>query len=263
MNYLSSSSCGATLFKYLYPRGVIKVSFPFQDTLKSSALILSVVNGLGLLWNYLRDRPRLKVKAIHPDVYQWYFPLPGGEYEDQGKVWETRRYGFLLYVAILNKGLRDVALNKWRLFPRTKGPGMRGIRPSFYWVQCRPINIPKAEIQLKGADYVKRYPILGQKGELFEGTTMIESGDSISGFAYFTIESYGSGTRYKLDIRSDTVKGLFLAESIFGNTGKKVIEFRRKDLEEIERIVPGIKEVDKTNLEDTPSEDKKIVDPTS
>ena len=39
------------------------------------ALLLSIINGLFLLWNYLRDRPKLFVKPVHPENYQWYFDL--------------------------------------------------------------------------------------------------------------------------------------------------------------------------------------------
>ncbi|MFC1994952.1 hypothetical protein ACFLVK_00915 [Chloroflexota bacterium] len=82
-----------------------------MDTIKEffglGALILSIVNGLALLRFYLRDKPKLSVHPIHPDVYQWWFKLLGGEYE--GK--HTRKYGFLAYIGISNHGLRKVSLS--------------------------------------------------------------------------------------------------------------------------------------------------------
>ncbi|TKJ47581.1 hypothetical protein CEE34_02940 [Candidatus Aerophobetes bacterium Ae_b3a] len=61
-----------------------------KEILGLSALILSIVNGLMLLRYYLRDRPKLAVHSIHPDVYQWWFKLPSGEFEGN----PTRKYGF-------------------------------------------------------------------------------------------------------------------------------------------------------------------------
>lgn len=234
----------------------------FWDILKYSSSVLSVVNGTALFYYYLRDRPKLEVKAIHPDTYQWYFPLPSSEYEEQGEVYETRKYGFLAYVSILNKGLRDVGLNKWRFFPRTEGLGWRGTIPSLYWVEFKPINLPEARIKLKGTDRIKKYPVLGQADELFEGSTMIKSGSAVSGFSYFVSELAGKGSSYHVDTSGNTVKGMFVAESVFGNKGKQVIEFERKNLAEVERLVPGISEIDQTTIKDT-EKDTKIIDPTT
>jgi hypothetical protein len=56
----------------------------FADSLQSilnlSALILAIVNGLILLRNYLRDKPKLEVKPLEPDT-QWFFVLPSGEHQ--------------------------------------------------------------------------------------------------------------------------------------------------------------------------------------
>src|SRR5713226_4849541 len=83
-----------------------------KSVLELSALILGIVNGLMLLKFYLRDRAKLEVKPIHPEVYQWWFRLPEREFEGH----QTRAYGFLAYVGIGNRGLRKVSLRSWRLF---------------------------------------------------------------------------------------------------------------------------------------------------
>jgi len=75
--------------------------------LQASALILSIVNGLILVWQFSRDRPKLSVASVHPELYQRYFRLPPGEYRGH----ETRKFGFLIYLAIANRGLRDVSIN--------------------------------------------------------------------------------------------------------------------------------------------------------
>ena len=81
--------------------------------LESSALILSIVNGVILFRYYLRDKPELKVRSVYPDVYQWFFRLPSGEFQGH----QTTKYGFLSYISITNKGIRDVSLDSWQLSP--------------------------------------------------------------------------------------------------------------------------------------------------
>jgi len=45
----------------------------FQSGLELFALFLGIVNGLMLLKLNLRDKPKLTVKPIHADIYQWWF----------------------------------------------------------------------------------------------------------------------------------------------------------------------------------------------
>jgi hypothetical protein len=83
----------------------------WDKLLQLSALILSVVNGLILVRVHLRDRARLRVSPIHPDTYQWWFRVPPGTHADH----PTRRFGFVVYAGIDNRGYRAVTINRWRL----------------------------------------------------------------------------------------------------------------------------------------------------
>lgn len=151
-----------------------------KPILELSALILSLVNGLMLLRNYLRDRPRLGVTAIHPDTYQWFFKLPDGKYENQ----PTRKYGFLAYISVTNRGLRDVSLDSWHL--RVRNVGKK-------WVELKPLSIPEPRFEIGESGSVKVWPVLGTKGQFHGGDTMIKAGSSVSGFAYYVAEFYGGG----------------------------------------------------------------------
>ncbi len=86
-----------------------------KEVLGLGALVLSIINGLALLRYHLRDRPKLTIQPVHPDAYQWWFKLPSGEYEGN----PSRKYGFLAYIDITNRGLRKVSLDSWRLFIHT------------------------------------------------------------------------------------------------------------------------------------------------
>jgi hypothetical protein len=87
-----------------------------KSVLQVAALILSIINGLMLLRFYLRDRAIVTVGPIHPEVYQWWFALPPGNFE--GK--PTRRYGFIAYVGFQNCGLRKTQMTAWRLSIRAQ-----------------------------------------------------------------------------------------------------------------------------------------------
>ena len=125
----------------------------FADSARSilslSALILGLVNGFILLRNYLRDKPRLEVKPVEPDT-QWVFALPSGEYQGH----PTRKHGFLTYLKILNRGLRDVSLDSWNLIVNTIDEQK---------IELRPLSIPQPQIKLGGSENLKLFPpVLGQ-----------------------------------------------------------------------------------------------------
>lgn len=207
-----------------------------KPLLELSALILSLVNGLMLLRNYLRDRPRLKVNAIHPDAYQWFFKLPEGKHKDQ----PTRKYGFLAYISVTNRGLRDVSLDSWHL--HVKAAGER-------WVELKPLSIPEPRFELGESGNVKVYPVLGTKGQFHDGDTMIKAGSSVSGFAYYVAAFYGGGAWNPL-FQDGKAVGKIRVQSVFGNKSEDRIFFREIPLERAKRLVEGIERVDSGSTAD-------------
>src|ERR1035437_9652135 len=94
------------------------------------------------------DEP--SIKAIYPDVYQWWFRLPDGSHDGT----PTRAYGFLVYVDIANGGLRKVQLQDWRLEIRNRlGKTL----------SLEPLNLPDVEFAI--GDHRKFLPVLGQAGQ--------------------------------------------------------------------------------------------------
>ena len=195
--------------------------------LEISALALAVINGLMLLRSYLRDRPVLKACAIHPEVYQWWFRLPEGEYQGQ----KTRRYGFLLYIGIGNKGLRKVQLERWRLKVRTA---------KYRKIELKPMSVPEPSWECDA--FTKYYPVLGQKGLMFGGETMVDSGCSISGMAYYVYECFGDKIFDPL-IVNDTIMGFFEINDVFGKKTKCKITFNLRELEYIQTIFKNIEKI--------------------
>lgn len=209
---------------------------PFLD---SAALLLSLVNGLMLLRGYLRDRAVLKVTAIHPDTYQWYFRLPNGEY--QGK--PTRRFGFLAYIGISNRGRRDVCLTAWRLRGRTKG-----------WRRFERVALSIQEPTVQIGDCMKVFPVLGTKGIYFSGETMVKSGASISGFCYYTIEFHG-GPFWDLRAGNGTTVATIAVQNVFEQTSKVKIIFREIALERANSMIPNIASIDARAIDSFPASD--------
>jgi hypothetical protein len=188
-----------------------------------------------LLRGYLRDRPILKVSAVHPGTYQWSFSLPDGEHEGHS----TRRYGFLAYIDIINKGRRDVSLGSWNLRGRTKG-----------WkrFETQPVSIPEPQIPIRDA-FTKAYTVLGSYGQHFQGETTVKSGASISGFCYCVVEFFG-GPQWDLQRQGNTTAAEIVIQSVFGNTANVKITFREISLEKANAIIPKVANIDSASLDE-------------
>jgi hypothetical protein len=197
---------------------------PFTSALQLSALVLGLFNGIFLLKFYIRDRPKLKAAPVHPEVYQWWFRMPDGNFQDQ----RTRRYGFLAYVSVANKGLRKVQLDDWCLWVRTGLLKRSGLQP---------LNMPEPEIKL--GDQVKFYPVLGQSGLHFDGETLVEPGCSIAGMAFYKYECYGAEV-WDPRIHDGRIATTFIAKPVFGRKCRCNISFVEKTLAEINAVAPGI-----------------------
>lgn len=199
-----------------------------KSLLELSALVLSIVNGFMLLKFYLRDRARLTVLPIHPDVYQWWFRRPDGRFEDK----LTRRYGFIVYIAIQNSGLRKTQLTSWRLFIKTR---------LGRWNELKPLNMPEPSSEI--GSHVKLYPVLGQRGEHFQGETLVDSGCSTSGMVYYVYECYG-GEGWDPRITDQQITGEFRISDGFNRRAKCEVRFNLKPLDYIRSFAPGIETID-------------------
>jgi hypothetical protein len=202
--------------------------FDLTPLLELAALILSIINGIALLSNHLRDQAILKVKPIHPDVYQWWVRLPAREYEGA----PTRRFGFLLYVGIGNQGLRKVALDSWRLFIQTNATRSKQ--------ELKPLSIPEPITDL--GSYAKSYNVLGLRGALGSGETVIDSGCSISGWVYYVAEYFGDET-WNPVIKNGKIKGTFVVRDIFKGKTQTEIVFSEKELSFVQKMIPSIENI--------------------
>jgi len=200
---------------------------PFLDL---AALILGIVNGFFLLKFYFRDKARISAKAVWPEFYQWYFKLPPRIYKGT----KTRKYGFLTYLDVSNKGLRDVSLESWNLYLRTKLKK---------WIKLPPISIPEPQGDIGASGNVKIISVLGQKGLFHEGSTMIKSGGSISGMSYYIAEFYGGGGWDPL-MKENKAVGRIIVRDIFGNSSKVNVLFTKISLERVKRIIENIDKID-------------------
>lgn len=200
-----------------------------KEILGSSALFLSIINGLMLLKYYLRDKPKLTVHPIHPDVYQWWFKLPSKEFEGN----PTRKHGFLAYIGITNRGLRKVSLESWKLYFRTVG---------FRQVELKPISIPEPKADLGDSENVKFWPVLGQRGLLSNGDTLIDSGSSISGMVYYVSELYG-GEDWNPQIKDGKITGKLVIKDVFGKKAHCKIVFSETPLEKVTSMIENIEKI--------------------
>ena len=220
-----------------------------QDLLGLAALVLSVVNGLILLWQFARDKPKLTVAPVHPTVYQWWFRLPDGQFKGE----PTRKYGFLAYVEITNKGLRQVSFQSWKLQVSPK----RGGRA----LELDPISIPQPEQELGNSGHIKHWPVLGQKTISFEGNTLVDSGTSVSGIVYYQLQVYGS-KEWNPKIENEKITGVLKVTDVFGKQARCKITFRHLPFEEVSKIVQNLEMIDQVAQEQTIPEDLRYPDRT-
>jgi len=192
--------------------------------LSLSALILGLVNGLILLWKFYRDRPVLSIEVIHPEVYQWFFPLPPGDYQGQ----TSRRYGFLLYVGVCNKGLRDVALTSWNLHIKSSNGK---------WSELKPYAIPEPQTYI--GNNIKSFPVFGIKTQSYDGSTLIKSGDSIAGFAYYVCEYYGN-ISWDPHIEEKKIQSKLVVTGVYGKKATTDVTLSEISIEKVKSLIPDI-----------------------
>ncbi len=198
-----------------------------KSALELSALFLGIVNGLMLLKFNWRDKPKLEVKPIHPEVYQWWFKLPDRQYEGHS----TRAYGFMIYIGIVNRGLRKVSLESWRLFVDGKKTKK---------LELKARNMPEVTIQI--GSHLKMLPNLGQRTLNFEGDTVVDSGTSISGMVYYVYECWGDPI-WNPAIKDGKITAKFIVRDAFEKKTSCRIVFSERPLEEIKNIAEGIAEI--------------------
>ncbi len=195
-----------------------------ERLLQFAALILSILNGLILIRVHIRDRAKLDVAPVHPDVYQWWFRLPDSTYQGE----PSRAFGFLGYVGIVNRGYRSVTVNRWRLHIRAR---------NWRRMELRAISIPEPTLTI--GPYGKVLPVLGQIGRWFEGRTHVEAGSSISGTVFYVYQCYGHDV-WNPQVRNGEITGHFAIRDVFGGRAGCSITFRERTLEYIKSMIPDI-----------------------
>ncbi|MFC1994951.1 hypothetical protein ACFLVK_00910 [Chloroflexota bacterium] len=101
----------------------------------------------------------------------------------------------------------------------------------------KPISIPEPKGELSIG--IKIWPVLGQKGLSSEGSTVIDSGCSISGMVYYFVEFYG-GESWNPKVEEGKITGKFVIEDVFGKKSQTEIVFSEKPLEEVKAMIEGI-----------------------
>jgi len=183
-----------------------------------------------LFRSYVRDKPQLAVNLVYPEVYQWFFKLPSLPLENQ----PTTKFGFLAYLDISNRGLRDVSVDAWKLSLRPKQGNARPLNP---------LSISEPKIAVGKSGLWKMYPVLGHAGQASTGSTLVKSGSSISGFAYYVFE-YVGGNEWNLIESDRTVTGKVVVTDIFGKSASQNVVFREISLGRALSMVPNIDQVD-------------------
>lgn len=196
------------------------------------SLILSVANTILIikqLINEFKNKPKLVIEILHPEGYQWFFKLPSSNY----KGIEIRNFGFLSYVSISNRGLKETSLSSWYL-------DLKIFNDSFS--RLHPISIPEPIVKLGKTDSVKIIPVLGVKGLFHDGKTSIKPGSHISGMSYFFASFYGDNY-YNPIFKDNKTCGKFIIIDGFSKKTESDISFTELSLEKIKEMIPEIEKI--------------------
>ena len=205
-----------------------------DNILPAAALILSVVNGFILFSNYMRDKPKLVVTPVHPEIYQCWIRLK--DVQADGK--PVRRYAFLSYFGVANRGLRDVAVDEWRLHIKNR------LLLNKRWhkkKELKPYNIPEPQCVI--GDHVKLIRAFGQNTQNFQSaSSMVKSGDSISGMACWMYSVWGGeGWSPKMDKGSNITANLKIS-NVFGKKSQCKLVFHEVTIERLKKMIPTVGE---------------------
>ena len=201
---------------------------------------LAFVNGLILLMQTIKDRPILRIEAVHPEVYQWYFRIPSGEY----KGYATRKYGFLVYFDVINRGRRSVQVDTWSLKVRSKSGSPE---------KLKPYSIPEPSIKL-GKAGTKVWPVFGIPGPHTSGSTVVRPGEAVGGFAYYVMMYYGT-SEYDLLVGERGVQATLEVTSILRQKARKTFLLKEIELKKVQEMLPNIQTIDDTCSVETKADD--------
>ncbi|MDX2094772.1 MAG: hypothetical protein SFW64_02370 [Alphaproteobacteria bacterium] len=206
-----------------------------KTVLPAAALILSVVNGAILLRNYLRDKAKLIVTPVHPEIYQVWIRLRD-VVADDGRAF--RRYAFISYFGVANCGVRDVAVDGWRLHIRNR---LRIVNRWHKSKELKPYNLPEPQCLL--GEHIKLIPAFGQRTQNFPNNeNMVRSGDSISGIACWMYSVWGGeGWSPKTD-KNNNITATLKIKSVFGKKSKCRLVFREFTIERLKKMMPTVGE---------------------
>lgn len=199
------------------------------EFLSIAGLFLSITNGTFLLNNYLKDKPKLSVEPVYPNLYQWWFELPSGEIE--GEI--TKRYGFLSYVEVKNSGLRRTSLSIPKLNIKHKDDKKYILEP---------IGIPEPIIKMGDSEHKKHLSVLGIGGIVHPPNKVVEHGTSISGVCYHIAE-YRDDIENSIKIKDGKIDGKIILKDIFDNKSNTKIEFKKKSLNYLKENVENMEEI--------------------
>lgn len=193
------------------------------------AAIIATILALKEIHLMISNKPKLLINSVHP-AYQWFFILPSGKHQKN----ITRKYGFLAYISLKNRGKRAVSLESWLLYLKTTGA---------QWVELPPISIPEPRIKLGKSGHLKICPVLGQKGPYSQGNVTLKPGNIISGFVYYVAGFYGDRIWNPL-IKDGKAHGKIIVQDVFGNKSDVKILFTKISLEKARGIVDNIDKID-------------------
>lgn len=181
----------------------------------------------------MRDKPKLVVSPVHPETYQVWLRLK--DVQKNGQTW--RRYVFLSYFSVANRGLRDVSVDEWQLRIKNR---LRLIQYRHKKKELKPYNIPEPQLPL-GDAHVKSIKAFGQSTQNYQSSSsMVKSGDSVSGMSCWLYSVCGHDRWDPETDQKNNIAATLKIRNIFGATVQCKIVFREFSIERLKKMIPTI-----------------------
>lgn len=205
----------------------------FESILPNASLALSVINGSILLSNFWSDKSKIIVTPVHPNVYQKWVRISDIQVENK----TVRRYAFISYFSVANKGKRNVAINQWRLHIKNRLSIFQQIHKS---QELLPFNIPEIEIP-QNKEHSKIIRVWGQSTPNYSNSSaMIESGNSNLGMSCWIYEVYGEKAWSPKISKKKYIKAKLKVKDVFGKYSNCTLYFAHISLESLQERMPSL-----------------------
>ena len=205
----------------------------WQTIILIAVAVLSIANGLSVLYNFFTDRPRVTVEPVQDDDWMIW-----SEIIDNRPAEPIRRYIMIGHLALRNEGRRAVSIADTTM--KIKLRNMKTAESPLYAIS--PPEPDRSKATQRGFTVMK--PVSDQ----YDRKPLIQPSESIAGLHCFLYGMYGT-EHWAPKTDGDAVEGLIELTGGFGKSYKSRLSFEKVPFDELAQRFPNLESFIMTNLD--------------